>query len=541
MFYRFAFLLLLTSWLLSAQPAGDRLSVNDCSACHSAIPLPAGAVSLDPVEAFRPHRSRSTITSVGVGATALWRGSVMAHASRDPYWKAKVRAEARANPTLAGVVEDTCLRCHATGQQYGTRASGGLALSDLNDVGAEGVTCAVCHQIGADGLGTKESFDAEFTLTEGVIYGVASRGFYSPMQGQIPLQVRQGPQLLSSAMCGSCHTVITPVLNDGGEVTGEFVEQASYLEWLLSDSAVNEVTCQDCHMPTLRNAAGAEVPQHIAHAPNGNLFRPAQPRTPFGRHSFLGANLQLLGMLEEMFFNESMELAASKRMTRDSLRSAATLSLQANRSTVGVVSATVRVENRIGHKFPSGFPSRRAWIELRVVDRAGQTVFHSGRFGGDGEIADIDEPWEPHWDVIERPDQVAIYEAEMVDAAGLPTLQLLRAARYGKDNRLLPAGFALDAAEARLPAGIDAASIAPQGVGDDADFGAGGDTVTYNIAANSAGGPYLLRASLWYQSIKPSHLAPFDMHGSTEEAQFLEMFPRHDAPAAVASAETLIQ
>ena len=122
-----------------------------------------------------------------------------------------------------------------------------------------------------------------------------------------------------------------------------------------------------------------------------------------------------------------------------------------------------------------------------------------------------------------------------------PTLELLRAARYGKDNRLLPAGFALDAAEARLPAGIDAESIAPQGLGDDPNFSAGGDTVTYNIPGTADSGPYLVRARLWYQSIKPSHLEAFDMHGSPEEAQFLEIFPRHDAPAAVASAEALIQ
>lgn len=539
MLYRLSLLFLLPCSLLLAQPAGDRLSVNDCTACHSAIPLPADAVSLDPVEGYRPHRSRATTTGVGVGQAPLWRGSVMAHSAKDPYWKAKVRTESRANPSLSGLVEDTCLRCHAPGQQYGTRAHGGLALDQLNGVGAEGVTCVICHQIGADGLGTKESFDAGFTLTEGVIYGVGSRGFYSPMRGRIGLQVRQGEQLLGSAMCGTCHTVITPVVDAGGAVTGEFVEQASYLEWLLSDSAVNDVTCQDCHMPTLRDVTGAETPQHIAHAPSGFFFRPAQPRTPYGRHSFLGANIQLLGMLEELFFSESVELAAAKRMTRDSLRSAATLSVEAARTETGLT-ARVRVENKIGHKFPSGFPSRRAWIELIVVNRAGQTIFHSGRFGSDGEIADVDEPWEPHWDTITSPSQIAIYEAEMADAEGRPTLELLRAASYAKDTRLLPTGFSLDAAAARLPAGIDPESIAPKGLGDDPNFTAGSDTVTYHVQTPPDSGPYRVRARLWYQSIKPSHLAPFEIHGSPEEAQFLEIFPRHDSPSQVASAETLV-
>ncbi len=104
------------------------------------------------------------------------------------------------------------------------------------------------------------------------------------------------------------------------------------------------------------------------------------------------------------------------------------------------------MSNLSGHKFPTGYPSRRAWLHVRVTDAAGAVLFESGGLRPDGSIIgndnDVDGTrFEPHHATIEREDQVQIYEDIMVDSDGLPTTGLLRGVRYIKDNRLLPAGM----------------------------------------------------------------------------------------------------
>ena len=107
---------------------------------------------------------------------------MMAHSSRDPFWKAKVRDEAALTPAAKAVIEDKCLRCHAPTQQYLVRNDGGMSLRDLEPEG-DGVACSVCHQVSRLNLGSPASFTGGFEINrDAEIYGPHKNPFRMPMQ-----------------------------------------------------------------------------------------------------------------------------------------------------------------------------------------------------------------------------------------------------------------------------------------------------------------------------------------------------------------------
>jgi hypothetical protein len=96
-----------------------------------------------------------------------------------------------------------------------------------------------------------------------------------------------------------------------------------------------------------------------------------------------------------------------------------------------------------------------------------------------------------------------IYEALMQDGRGRLTTLLTQAARYEKDNRILPDRF--DAA--RRPTGVEPEWIAPVGTGKDATFLPGGDTVHYEIPLPKRGGPLRVSVEACFQSVRPDSAA----------------------------------
>jgi hypothetical protein len=96
------------------------------------------------------------------------------------------------------------------------------------------------------------------------------------------------------------------------------------------------------------------------------------------------------------------------------------------------VAALVFVQNRAGHKLPTAFPSRRAWLYVVVRDHNGRTVVESGALHTDGSIQNNDNDadprkFEPHYEEITQPGQVQIYESIMKDSGGHVTTGLLSA------------------------------------------------------------------------------------------------------------------
>jgi hypothetical protein len=177
----------------------------------------------------------------------------------------------------------------------------------------------------------------------------------------------------------------------------------------------------------------------------------------------------------------------------------------------------VVITSETGHKFPAGYPSRRAWLHLTSKDATGAVVFESGVVNEDGLITgndNDDDPsvFEPHYATLMTADQVQIYETILLNTDGEVTTKLLRSAAYVKDNRLLPRGFDLTRATADTLVFGDAM--------EDADFTAGGDRLALQIDLGAATGPFTVQAELLYQSIGYRWAQNLMLEENPEAAEF---------------------
>ncbi len=507
----------------------------------ASLPVQA-TVPLDPTDNFHTadrciacHKSVSAPDGTDVSIGFDWRASMMANSARDPYFQAAVRREVMDHPEAAAAIEGECSRCHMpmatvaalqdgrSGEVFANLPIGG-ADGPYADLAADGVSCSLCHQIQPDGLGTEETFTARFRIeSETPDEGRTIFGPFEPDQGgegimhsATGFRPAQGEHVTSSGLCASCHTVITHAVRPGGEGP-PFPEQSPFLEWQASvyaDGAEREHSCQDCHMPEV----GEDVPV------TGVLGR-ARPEV--SRHVFRGGNFFMLRMLNRYrdelgvtALPQEMELAAKR--TADHLRTA-TASVEISGAGVGGerLEATVTVRNQAGHKFPTAYPSRRAWLRFAVTDTWGERVFESGAFSPDGRVMGDDHDadgslYEPHHTVITSPDEVQIYQAVMVDGGGAVTTGLMSAHAWVKDNRILPDGFDPARADPRVQVvGIAAG---------DPDFAAGSDGVHYTVPVKPEDGPFTVEAELWFQPIGyrwAENLAGYD---SPETRRFVRYY-----------------
>jgi hypothetical protein len=228
------------------------------------------------------------------------------------------------------------------------------------------------------------------------------------------------------------------------------------------------------------------------------------PREGVAKHVFVGGNFFMLGMLNRYRGELSVaalmpEMAAAVERTVGFLQQeSAKVTIGNATSRAGAVEAEIAVENLGGHKLPTAYPSRRAWLHVVVRDARQQVVFESGAVEADGSIRGNDNDAdatraEPHYREIRNAGEVQIYESVMADENGRVTTGLLAAVRYLKDNRLLPHGFDKRTAEKDIAVIGEAA--------DDADFSGTGDRVHYVMPVGSAQGPFTIEAELLYQPI----------------------------------------
>jgi len=197
------------------------------------------------------------------------------------------------------------------------------------------------------------------------------------------------------------------------------------------------------------------------------------------------------------------------------------------------------LRNKAGHKFPSGYPSRRAVIEFLAVTEANDTLFHSGKLQSDWEVVGLDPEKEPHYDVIQSDDQVQIYEVVIGDVNGDFTTVLERGATYLKDNRLPPLGFTT------AHSTYDTSVIAGAAL-QDPDFnveggleGSGTDRVRYHIPLNGYAGQVQVLAQVHYQSLPPRWMAPMLAEQTPEIDAFRAMFEEADLSTVIVQTAVL--
>lgn len=503
----------------SFQPKGANVlfaTGDGCALCHSTSKN-ATALWSQTGEDVSPH--------------GLWKATMMANAARDPYFRAQLAHESAKNPKIAGELEALCMRCHTPMAHHTHRIAGQKPLSigeaTSHPLYSDGVSCTVCHQIQPDGLGTEATWDGQPLIIPGrTIFGPFADPGGTPMIMHSAFTPKQGSHIQSSAMCASCHTLRTE-----HTMGGKFTEQSPYLEWrnsVFSDEAPpngqgrtgQSRTCQECHMPDVG-------PMRIARNPGGFEFN-IQTRDPVRGHAFIGGNALMLDIFkdnaQELGITAPIEaLERIARATRTQLgHRTATIAVESARREKQPDGSTmltfdVVVTNLTGHKFPTGYPARRAWVATLV--RSGRTaIFTSGNPDDSGKIEKLDsEVGLPHVNVVTQESQVPIYEMVAADANGKPTLFLSEMATRLKDNRLLPAGYKSDGPHADV--------TSPVGTQGDENFSAGSDRITYRVPIPAdVTGRISVIARLYYQTIPPAWAGSLRGSDVPESVKFLRMY-----------------
>jgi hypothetical protein len=433
-----------------------------------------------------------------------WQISMMGFSSRDPFWRATLAHEVNLFPSAKTSIETSCLKCHAPLGSFEARRLGLPYTYDRmigDSLGLDGVSCSACHQQPASEIG--KHFSGDYVLdTNRIMYGHYPNPFKGPMQIYVGFEPEFSDHIYSSGVCASCHTLITETLNDDGSPTGSFfVEQATYHEWLNSVYSAQGKECQTCHMPFISDGVVIATD-----------FAALEERQPYGLHQFFGANTAMLELMREN--QDTLKLPVpegshawdeSIANNRLSLSKAAELTVNSYYVIGDTMYVSVIVKNKTGHKLPSGYPSRLAWIELSLQDRFTKEVFyHNGALDEEGHIAGRNHPFEPHHQVAKTADDVQIYEMVMSDVSGHLTTRLNAAFEPLKDNRLLPEGFS------RQHAVYDTVAVWGN-ASDDVDYASqsqqGTDRIEYRIPLHGKKGQADLSIVLNYQTLPARWMA----------------------------------
>lgn len=378
-----------------------------------------------------------------------YRGTMMNLATVDPVFEAALEI-AFADDAAAA---ELCVRCHTPAGWLAGRGTptDGSALT-LQD--NHGISCDVCHRaispppLGLDG---GVATDAGLSGVDGLDGGVAlpwnpaslllgnaqiffrddnvKNGSYDPVDAPGTTHgMAVYPFLQDSRLCAQCHEVTNPIrtrkLPDGTETGVPMPVERTYTEWLQSAfSQAGGSTCQECHMPestgpdatsgpvrTVRShqivGGNSVAPYLIAHFQNANPL-PHWPQDLSADADRIAAEARRL------LAEESAELTALE-----------VTGVGANRV------LRVRLENKTGHKLPTGYAEgRRMWIAHQVLAADGSITAKSG------------SPDPTTFDVVAGEEPVRTWEIKLGQNGLGESFHFALADTVFKDNRIPPRGF----------------------------------------------------------------------------------------------------
>jgi len=376
-----------------------------------------------------------------------WSGTMMANAFRDPLFLAALTIAEQDVPTAGGF----CLRCHVpNGWLEGRCLPGDGSRLTGDDIDA-GVGCDSCHRMFDEGL----TGNAQYSVHDSPAK-VGTIGTNPATHGVV-----QDEFLASGDMCGVCHEVSNPALND-------FPIELTWTEWAASDFKEDGITCQDCHMKEARgiiaNTSGA-------------------PDRDVNVHRFVGSNAWIPQVLAQEYPELGREEAyAAVTADAKALHKEAadvTIEFPPGMSAGSAVLFNVRVENNTGHKLPTGYPEgRRAWLEVEVQDANGKQLLSSGAY--DTQTA-----------ILTKDNQLRAYQA-LLGTGGVQSFHMVKQDTLLEDTRIPPRGF------------IPLPHTTP--VGRSYAENADGTLVNYDRAPYvlylpaEAASPITVRSTLWYQT-----------------------------------------
>ncbi|MEK6333982.1 MAG: cytochrome P460 family protein [Acidobacteriota bacterium] len=558
------------------------LTSSQCMGCHS-------ATNDDMVYPF----GESNAKPINLSPYTEWRASMMGLAGRDPIFHAQLESEKTLYPARAEFFDNTCYRCHGVMGQRQVELDKNqpfthqmvYALSGDPDakygaLARDGISCAVCHQMSKEGLGTPAQFTGKFKLEDfNVVNGPYDQLVTLPMKQATGITPRFAEHVKSSALCGSCHTVILPVFDNQGKAVldkngkpKEFYEQTTYPEWLNSVyqnerapvSTATVKTCQDCHMR--RDFQGRQIISRIANIEDNNYpytdFRlpdkeiTVRIRDQFSRHTLIGINQFGLMMFQQfpailgirtadyMYGQGALGLETAQNSS-DELAKKETAKIEVTSLNLNdkYLEAAVRVENLAGHSLPSGVAFRRAFLTFEVLDAEGKVIWASGRTNNVGAIVrgtseevlvtefffdplTRKEVFQPHYALINDQGQVQIYEEVIEDPQGKITTSFTALDHPLKNNRLLPKGWRVDGPYSEHTGPHGDAERDPEYVNKSGASGA--DRIIYRVPLDeSTRRAVSVRVTFNYQAIPPYYLKDRFTIGKGPETQRLAYLASH--------------